>query len=112
MSMISRPKEVKFHVSEEEHKIIKRKMEQVGTTCMAAYLRKMALDGYVVVLDIPELRETVTLMRRSSAAINQIAKRVNGTGRLYDEDICEIQIAQEKLWVLINDIWQYLASVS
>jgi len=76
---------------------------------MAAYLRKMALDGYIVKLDLPELRETVTLMRRSSSNINQIAKRVNSTGRLYLEDLREIQSSQEKLWEMLNGI---LSSIS
>lgn len=109
MAMKPRPIELKFHVTPEEREIIEKKMAQVGTGCMAAYLRKMALDGYIVKLDLPELRETVTLMRRSSSNINQIAKRVNSTGRLYREDLREIQSAQETLWEMLNGI---LSSIS
>ena len=47
-------------------------MEQLGTTNMAAYLRKMAVDGYVVNLELPELREMVSLLRRSSNNLNQL----------------------------------------
>jgi len=109
MAMKPRSIELKFHVTSEEREIIEKKMAQVGTGCMAAYLRKMALDGYIVKLDLPELRETVTLMRRSSSNINQIAKRVNSTGRLYLEDLREIQSSQEKLWEMLNGI---LSSIS
>lgn len=109
MAMKPRPIELKFHVTAEEREMIEKKMAQVGTGCMAAYLRKMALDGYIVKLDLTELRETVTLMRRSSGNINQIAKRVNSTGRLYREDLHEIQSFQEKLWEMLNGI---LSSIS
>jgi hypothetical protein len=41
--------------------LIETKMAQVGTTNREAFLRKMAIDGYVVKLDLPELRELVSL---------------------------------------------------
>ena len=59
-------------------------MAQLGTQNMAAYLRKMALDGYVVRLELPELREMVSLLRRSSNNLNQLTRRVHETGRIYD----------------------------
>ena len=55
-------------------------MAQLGTQNMAAYLRKMALDGYVVRLELPELREMVSLLRRSSNNLNQLTRRVHETG--------------------------------
>ena len=86
-------------------------MEQIGTSCMASYLRKMALDGYVVKLDLPELREMVSLLRRSSNNLNQIAKRVNSTNRLYDADLQEMMQTQEKLWEAANEILSRFASI-
>ena len=67
--------------------MIEAKMEQLGTTNTAAYLRKMAIDGYVVNLDLPELREMLTLLRRSGNNLNQLTKRVHETRRIYDTDI-------------------------
>ncbi len=66
--MATRQREVqlKFRASPEERTLIETKMAQLGTTNMAAYLRKMALDGYVVNLELPELQEMVSLLRRSS----------------------------------------------
>lgn len=90
--MANRKRDVmlRFRVSESERKLIEKKMEQTGIINMAAYLRKMALDGYVVNLDLPELQEISSLMRRSSNNLNQIARRANETRRVYDEDIQEI----------------------
>ena len=78
MSKPNRQREVqlKFRVTPEERELIEKKMEQLGTTNMAAYLRKMSIDGYVVNLDLPELREMVSLLRRSSNNLNQLTKRV------------------------------------
>ena len=66
-------------------------MAQLGTQNMAAYLRKMALDGYVVRLELPELREMVSLLRRSSNNLNQLTRRVHETGRIYDADLEDLR---------------------
>ena len=71
-----------FWVSEEERKQIEQKMAQLGTGNMSAYLRKIAIDGYVVNLDLPELRELTALLRRSSNNLNQLTKRVHETARI------------------------------
>ena len=66
---------VLFWVSAEELELIHQKMQQYGTENLSAYLRKMALDGYVVKLDLPELKELVSLMRRSSNNLNQLTRK-------------------------------------
>ena len=75
--MANREREIqlKFRVTPEERELIEAKMAQLGTQNMAAYLRKMALDGYVVRLELPELREMVALLRRSSNNLNQLTRR-------------------------------------
>ena len=75
---------VLFWVSSGEMEAIQQKMAQFGTKNLSAYLRKMALDGYVVKLDLPELKELVSLMRYSSNNLNQLARKVHETGRIYD----------------------------
>ena len=89
---------IRFRVTPEEREMIESKMAQFGTTNMAAYLRKISIDGYVVRLDLPELREMVSLLRRSSNNLNQIAKRVNSTGNIYQEDIDEVKELMNKVW--------------
>ena len=92
MSAPKRKREVQvnFRVSPEELALIEKKMSQLGTNNREAYLRKMALDGYVVQLDLPELKELVSLLRRSSNNLNQLTRRVHETGRVYDADLEDI----------------------
>lgn len=98
--MANRQREVqlKFRVTPEERALIERKMDLLGTTNMAAYLRKMSIDGYVVNLDLPELREMVSLLRRSSNNLNQLTKRVHETGRFYDADLEDLRQNYDRLW--------------
>ena len=103
---------VLFWVSAEEQELIRQKMEQYGTENMSAYLRKMALDGYVVKLDLPELKELVSLMRRSSNNLNQLTRKVHETGRIYDADLDDISQQQEQLWEGIREILTQLSQLS
>ena len=102
---------IRFRVTPEEREMIESKMAQFGTSNMAAYLRKISIDGYVVRLDLPELREMVSLLRRSSNNLNQIAKRVNETSRIYDADIDCLKENQEKIWSAANGILTRLANI-
>ena len=102
---------IRFRVTPEEREMIESKMAQFGTSNMAAYLRKISIDGYVVRLDLPELREMVSLLRRSGNNINQIAKRVNETSRIYEADIDCLKENQEKIWSAANGILTELASI-
>jgi len=102
---------LQFMVSEQERDLIEQRMAQLGTVNMSAYLRKISIDGYIVKLELPELREMVSLLRRSSNNLNQIAKRVNETGRLYSVDIEEILQKQEQLWQAANAILSKLAAI-
>ena len=111
MAQRKRDVPILFRVSPEEKEQIDRRMADLGIVNMAGYLRKMALDGYIVNLDIPELRELVSLMRRSSNNLNQIAKRVNTTGRIYASDMEDVLQKQEKLWEAVNTILLKLASI-
>ena len=86
MAKRKRDMQLNFRVSAEELAVIEQKMSQFGTSNREAYLRKMALDGYVVKLELPELKELVSLMRRSSNNLNQLTRKVHETGRVYDAD--------------------------
>ena len=82
---------VKTYLTEEELQMVHKRMAQMGTTNREAYMRKMAIDGYVVRLELPELKEYVAMQRVHSKRFNEIAKRVNETGRLYPEDVAEMK---------------------
>lgn len=112
MANRNRPVQVKFRVTPEERKMIDKRMEQAGVTNMAAYLRKMAIDGYVVKLELPELRDFISLLRRTSNNFNQIARRINSTDRIYAEDIVEMKNLLEQIWEADNQILTKLASIN
>ena len=114
MNSPNRKREVQlnFRVSPEELALIEQKMVQLGTTNREAYLRKMALDGYVVRLELPELKELVSLMRYSSNNLNQLTRRVHETGRIYDADLEDISRRQEALWDGVHQVLTQLAKLS
>ncbi len=112
MANRDRPIQVKFRVTPEERALIDKRMEQAGINNMAAYLRKMAIDGYVVKLELPELRDFISLLRRTSNNFNQIARRVNSTDRIYAEDILEMKNLLEQIWEADNRILEKLAAIN
>lgn len=101
-----------FWVTPEEKETIQMRMEQIGTKNMSAYLRKMALNGLLISLSMPELREILTLLRRSSNNLNQLAKRVNSNGRIYDIDLEDIQIRQDEIWKTMRQLLLQLGKIS
>ena len=100
-----------FWVSEQEKEMILEKMAQLGTDNMSAYLRKMAIDGYVVKLDPSELRELISLLHYSSNNLNQLTRRANATGRIYEADLTELHQSQERLWEAARSILSALAKI-
>ena len=114
MSAPTRKREVQlnFRVSPEELALIEQKMAQLGTKNREAYLRKMALDGYVVRLELPELKELVSLMRYSSNNLNQLARRAHETGRIYDADLEDIPRRQEAVWDGVHQVLTQLAKLT
>ena len=72
-------------------------MREAGTTNMGAYLRKMALDGYILRLDLPELKEILSQLRYMGNNVNQIAKRANEVGVIDEMDIRGVSERQERM---------------
>lgn len=102
---------ISVRLTEEEHRLLKEKMARIGVTNQEAFLRKMALDGLVIKLDLPELKQMISLLRYTSNNINQIAKRLNESGRAYDTDLTEILEKQKQLWGLANKILMKLSAI-
>ena len=111
MANRNRKIQLKFRVTPQEREMIEQKMAQFGTKNMAAYFRKISIDGYVIRLELPELKEMVSLLRRSSNNLNQLTKRVHETGRVYDADLEDIVQNQERLWQAANDILAVIAKL-
>lgn len=102
---------ISVRLTEEEHRLLKEKMARIGVTNQEAFLRKMALDGLVIRLDLPELKQMISLLRYTSNNINQIAKRLNESGRAYDTDLAVILEKQKQLWELANKILIKLSAI-
>lgn len=100
MSVVKRKRDIPilFWVSKDEADLIHQKMAHYGTKNLSAYLRKMAVDGYVVKLDLPEVKKLISLLRYSSNNLNQLTRRIHETGRIYEADLEDISQRQEKLW--------------
>lgn len=111
MAKRKRDIQLKVRVTPEERAMIEAKMAQLGTTNMAAFMRKMAIDGYVVKIDLPELRELVSLLRYSSNNLNQLTRRVHETGRVYVADMEDILQNQERIWQAASGILSRLAAI-
>lgn len=92
--------QIKFRVTEEERAMIEEKMKLIPTRNMEAYLRKMAIDGYVIQVDHSDIKEMTAQIQKIGVNINQIAHRANATGNVYQEDIEEIKGVLAEIWRL------------
>ena len=106
-----RNRQIIFWVSPIEEAMIEERMSQVGTKSLSAYLRKIAIDGMIINLQIPELKEVISLLRRCSNNLNQIARQVNATGRIYGTEMEQILQNQEELWKAANEILRKLSAI-
>lgn len=100
-----------IRMTPDELQAIQQKMQQFGTNNFSAFVRKMAIDGYVIKLELPELKELVPLLRYSSNNLNQLTKRVHETGRIYDADLEDLRQSQERLWDAARRILDTLAKL-
>ena len=90
---------------------IRRRMNEAGIRNMSAYMRKMAIDGFVVNLDLSDVKELVRLLRYCSNNINQYAKKANESGEVFKSDIDDIKRRQDRLWNMANEIMERLAAI-
>ncbi len=95
----------------EEREILKRRMDEAGVRNIAAYIRKMSLDGYVVRLDMSDIKEASRLLRINANNLNQFVKKANETGSIYLEDIKDIKNQQEELWYIFKEILRRLETI-
>lgn len=89
---------IEFVVSEQEMELIQERMAELGITNLSAYLRKMAVDGYMIHLDMSGIQEMTRLLRICSNNLNQYTRKANETGNVYAADV-------EDLHTRLNDLW-------
>lgn len=101
-----------FRVSEKEDIFIKEKMKMVGIKSQSAFLRKMAIDGYVIKIDMSDVKEAVRLLRINSNNLNQYAKKANETGYVSLDDIEELKKSNAEMWEMMKGILDRLSEIS
>ena len=89
-----------IRVTEEERALIEEKIRQIPTLNLSAYARKILIDGYIITLDLQEVKGHTAQLQKIGVNVNQIAKRINETGRIYADDIDEIKRVMEEVWRL------------
>ena len=99
-------------VTPEEKETIRQRMAEMGVKNMSAFMRKMAIDGYCVKLDLSDVNEMVRLLRYAGNNLNQYAKKANETGSIYADDIRDLQERFEKLWEMAKAILARLAGIA
>ena len=109
--MRERNQEIHVLLLPEEMERIKQKMDELGIINRSAYVRKMALDGYCINLDLTDMKEMVSLLRRCSNNLNQYAKRANESGSIYAEDIRDLQDRQSEIWEIAKEMLARLATI-
>ena len=91
-----------FRTTEAEDLLIRQKMQAFGIKNQSAFLRALALNGYLLKLDLPEIRELTRLMKNLTNNVNQIARRLNEHGSIYETEIDEIRQRVKELWDILN----------
>ena len=102
MANRTRTLQIKFRVSEEERQMLETKMKQYGTDNMEAYLRKMAIDGYVIKKDYSEIKKLTAELGKIGSNINQLAKRANESRNVDADDIRNMLVKQFEIEKLVK----------
>ena len=87
-------------VTEDERALIEEKMKQIPTINLSTYARKMLIDGYIILLEMSEIKAHTAQLQKIGVNINQIAKRINETGRIYTDDMDELKRLMDEVWRL------------
>ena len=108
-----RRRSVHLHVmvTPEEQALIADRMTEAGISNMGAYMRKMALNGYVLHVDLSDIRELVALQRRCANNLNQVAIHVNTYGGIYPDEIKVLQRDYADLWRPLSDLLKLLSEI-
>ena len=106
---MEKTKRLEARLTEQELRLIEEKMKQCGIKNKSAFLRKMAIDGYLIQLDLSDVKEMIRLLRINSNNLNQYARKANECGSVYEKDIRDLQNQQKLLWVEMRKILENLS---
>ena len=100
-----------FFVNEKEEALIKEKMKKAGFKSISQYLRKMAIDGYTIMLDLSDMKEALRLLRIMSNNLNQYAKKANESGSVYQSDIEDLKRRHEEIFNVMKEVLIHLSAL-
>lgn len=100
-----------LRISDEEYDLILERMKESGMTNRNAYFLKMALDGIIVTLDFPELKEVNRLLRYAGNNLNQLARKANSGESIYPEDVQDIKERFDRIYGELNELNRKLAKL-
>ena len=100
-----------LRLTPQENALLEQKIQQSGMKNREAFMRKMLLEGYVLSLELPELKEILRLTRYTSNNVNQIARHAHETGRYYIEDIEQMVRNQEAIQDTLKEVLNRLAAL-
>lgn len=103
---------VEFVISKQEASLIREHMEELGISNLSAYLRKMAVDGYIIHLDMRDVQEMIRLLRICSNNLNQYTRRANETGSIYAADVEDLHTRLDGLWDGMDKLLRGFANIS
>lgn len=103
---------VEFVMSEQEAELVKEHMAEMGITNLSAYLRKMAVDGYIIHLDMSDIQEMIRLLRICSNNLNQYTRRANETSSVYAADVEDLRTRLDDLWNGMDKLLRGFANIS
>ena len=103
---------VEFVMSEQEAELVKGRMAELGITNLSAYLRKMAVEGYIIHLDMSDIQEMIRLLRICSNNLNQYARRANEAGSIYAADVEDLRPRLDGLWDVMDKLLREFANIS
>ena len=101
-----------FVMSEQDAELVRERMAELGITNLSAYLRKMAVDGYIIHLDMSDIQEMIRLLRICSNNLNQYARRANETGSVYSADVDDLRTRLDSLWDGMDKLLRGFANIS
>lgn len=98
----TRPIRKEICLNEQESSMVRHKMNQLGTRNFGAYARKMLIDGYIIKVDYTEQKKLAGAVSRVASNVNQICRRINSTGRCYEDDVAELKERMADIWELLK----------
>ena len=109
--MMERSKRIELRVTAKELRQIHERMQETGISSLTAYMIRMAIHGYVIKMDLSDLKEMLRLMQISGNNLNQYAKKANETGSVYYEDIEELRAVQKEILREMRKVLEKLTAI-